>query len=96
MVRNDWTFSFMSECYQIERESGHIIKPNKKILVRRHLDGSTSAWYKDQQLMLKKLTKTPDPLSEQKASVIPLSSSTAGRRGKRKSAWAQFNTNWLK
>lgn len=95
-VRNDWTFSFMSDCYQIEKLSGHIVKPNTKIVVRRHLDGSTTAWYKDKQLFLKKLARRPEPLVEQKAAVIPLSASAAGRRSKRTSPWGKFNPDWLK
>lgn len=95
-VRNDWTFSFMSECYQIEKISSYIVKPNRKILVRRHLDGSTSAWYQDKQLSLLKLAKKPEPLAKQKSDVIPLSASAAGRRSKRISPWGKFNPNWLK
>lgn len=95
-VRNDWTFSFMSECYQIEKESGHIIKPNKKIIVRRHLDGSTSAWYQDQQLFIKQLARRPEALSQQKSEIIPLSASAAGRRHSRHSPWRKFNPQWLK
>ena len=95
-IRNDWTFSFMSECYQIEKASGHIVEPRKIILVRRHLDGSTTAWYQDQQLILKKLERRPEPLSQQKASIIPLSASAAGKRSKRVSPWGKFNPNWLK
>jgi transposase len=96
VVRNDWTFSFMSDCYQIEKLSGHIVKPNTKILVHRHLDGSTTAWYKNKKLSLKKLARRPEAMSEQKTAVIPLSASAAGRRGKRKSPWGKFNTTWLK
>jgi len=96
VVRNDWTFSFMSDCYQIEKVSGHIVKPTRKILIRRHLDGSTSAWYGDQQLVIKKLSKRPESLSEQKSSVIPLSASAVGKRNKRKSPWNRFNPNWFK
>jgi transposase len=96
MVCNDWTFSFMSECYQIEKISGHIIKPNKKILVHRHLDGSTTAWYQDQQLTIKKLAKKPESLSKQKLDLIPLSAKTVGKRRKSESPWRQFNPNWLK
>lgn len=95
-VKNDWTFSFMSECYQIEKESGHMIQPKKKILVRRHLDGSTSAWYQTQQLSIKRITKRPEPLSKQKSEVIPLSASAAGRRHSRNSPWRKFNPQWLK
>jgi hypothetical protein len=95
-VNQDWTFSFMSECYQIERESGHMVKPNIKIIVRRHLDGTTSAWYQDQRLSIKQITKRPDPLFKQKSEVIPLSASAAGRRHSRNSPWRKFNPQWLK
>jgi len=95
-VRNDWTFSFMSDCYQIEKLSGHIVRPNTKIIVRRHLDGSTTAWYQDKQLSLKKLATRPEPLAEQRAAVIPLSASAAGRRSKKTSPWGKFNPEWLK
>ena len=95
-VRNDWTFSFMSDCYQIERESSHIVKPRAKLCVRRHLDGSTTAWYNDIELRLKKLDRRPETLSEQKAAVIPLSANAAGRRHSRYSPWRRFNTRWLK
>jgi len=95
-VRNDWTFSFMSDCYQIERQSGHVVRPNAKICVRRHLDGSTTAWYNDIELCLKKLDRRPESLSKQKAAVVPLSASAAGRRHSQHSPWRRFNTRWLK
>ena len=95
-VRNDWTISFMNECYQIKKVSSHLAKPNNKILVRRHIDGSTTAWHQDQQLVIKKLARRPEALSQQKADIVPLSASAAGRRAKRKSPWGQFNPNWLK
>lgn len=95
-IRNDWTFSFMSECFQIEKESGRIVQPGQIILVRRHLDGSTTAWYQDQQLTITKLARRPEPLSQQKASIHPLSASAAGKRASRNSPWKRFNPGWLK
>ncbi len=95
-VRNDWTFSFMSYCYQIEKISGPIIKPNNKILVKRHLDGSTTAWYQNQQLIIQKIARQPEALSKQKADIIPMSASAAGKRGRNHSPWKKFNPNWLK
>lgn len=95
-VKNDWTFSFMNECYQVKKESGHIVKPNKKIIVRRHIDGSTSAWYQGQQLHIEQLAKRPEVLSQQKSDVIPLSASAAGRRHSRNSPWRKFNPQWFK
>jgi transposase len=95
-VKNDWTFSFMSECFQITKTSGHIVRPNKKIIVRRHLDGSTSAWYENQQLCIKQLARRPEVLAQQKLDVIPLSASAAGRRHSRTSPWRKFNPTWFK
>lgn len=95
-VNQDWTFSFMSDCYQIERESGHLVKPNKKIVVRRHLDGTTSAWYQDNRLLIKKLEKRPLSLSKQKLQIMPLSASTVRRKIDREHPWRKFNTGWLK
>jgi len=95
-VGNDWTFSFMNECYQIERESGYIVKPNNKIIVRRHIDGSTSAWYNDIALVITLLAKKPQSLLRQKSSVVPMSASAAGKIGRHRSPWGQFNPNFFK
>jgi transposase len=95
-LRNDWTFSFMSDCYQIEKESSAIVKPNKKVLVRGHLDGTTSAWYQNQKLTIRKIAKRSEPLWMQKELIKPLSASKAGKKEKNKSPWRQFNPNWLK
>jgi hypothetical protein len=95
-IQNDWTFSFMSECYQVERESSCIVKPKNKILVRRHLNGTTSAWYKSHSLVITLLEKRPKPLEEQKISVVPMSASAAGKIGRHRSPWGKFNPNWFK
>ncbi len=95
-VRNDWTFSFMNECYQVNKESGELVKPKNKICVRRHLDGSTSAWHEGAQLCIKLLDTRPEKLKGQNAVITTLSASQAGKIGKRNSPWKQFNTNWLK
>jgi len=75
----------MSECYQIGRESSHIVRPGKKVLVRRHIDGSTTVWRAEQQLVFKKIDKRPEPLQIQKAALVPLSASTVKKPEKRKS-----------
>jgi transposase len=95
-LRNDWTFSFMNECYQVEKESGNQVKPNQKIIVRRHLDGTTSAWQGNQLLLIIQLAKRPEPLPIQKSPIITMTKSAAGKRGKHNSPWGQFNTRWLK
>jgi hypothetical protein len=95
-IRNDWTFSFMSDCYQVERESSRMIKSNNKILVRRHLDGTTSAWHKDKSLVITLLARRPKSLAEQKSSVVPMSASAAGKIGGHRSPWSKFNPDFFK
>lgn len=58
-VQNDWTFSFKNKCYQIKKPYGCIVKPKVKIYVRKHLDGSMSVWYQDQQLSINEVAKRP-------------------------------------
>ena len=57
-VQNDWTFSFSSKTYQIEKKYGSCLKPKTYIKVRKHMDGSVSAWNKEEALMIKTIQKT--------------------------------------
>jgi len=86
----------MNECYQIERISGALVKPKAKINVRRHLDGSISAWSQDKPLCITLLERRPEKLQEQKAKLKPLSASKAGKLSSQNSPWRRFNTAWLK
>lgn len=95
-IQNDWTFSFMSQCYQIKKEFGDIVRPKIKICVRRHLDNSISAWYKGKQISIKLLDRKPEKIAEPKKHAETLSACQVGKIGKRKSPWSQFNPNWLK
>jgi len=93
-VQNDWTFSFRGQCYQIKKPYGCAVRPKVKIHIRRHLDNSVSAWYKNHKLPLTAIEKRPQ--KQQKTLKSKLSQSDAGRRAKLKSPWNQFNPNWLK
>lgn len=58
-VQHDWTFSFSGKCYQVEKQYGSCVKPKSKINVRKHLDGTLSVWYKEEQLSFKEIPKRP-------------------------------------
>lgn len=49
-IQHDWTFSYKGKYYQIHKKYGERIKPKTKIKVRKHLDNTVSACYKEQAL----------------------------------------------
>jgi transposase len=95
-IQNDWTFSFMNKCYQIKKECGDVVRPKIKICVRRHLDNSITAWYKEEQISIVLLDKKPEKIAAPKKLTHGLSACQAGKIGKQKSPWGKFNPNWLK
>jgi transposase len=58
-IQHDWTFSYKGHCYQVEKKYGDSIKPKAVIKVRRHLDNTVSAWFKEQQLTITLVPKRP-------------------------------------
>jgi hypothetical protein len=92
-VRNDWTFTFKNKCYQVEKIKGLKVKSKDKISVRQHLDGSISAWFNKDELLITLLDVRPKlnpPI------LLKLTKQAAGIRGKSKSPWNQFNPHWFK
>jgi hypothetical protein len=90
-VQNDWTFSFKNKCYQIKKSYGDTVKPKVEIYIRKHLDGSISAWYKDKRLSIKELEARPKMIELQlPKNVIKL------KLEKTKSPWSISNTNVFK
>lgn len=94
-LRNDWTFPFLSECYQVEKVSAEIVKPNNKIKVRIHVDGSMSAWYENKKISITKLDKRPKVI-KQKIPSLKITKSAAGKRSKKTSPWSQDFAHWIK
>lgn len=87
----------MNCCYQIEKSYGSCVRPKATILVRKHLDGLVTAWYKNEKLSVCLLDKKPQkPEIEVRHKPQGLSAHQAGRIGKRRSPWGQYNPNWLK
>ena len=58
-VRNDWTFSFQGTTFQLHKTYGSLLKPSSEISVRRHLDGSISAWLGSVSLSFEPVVKRP-------------------------------------
>jgi transposase len=95
-IQNDWTFSFMNKCYQVKKECGDVVRPKIKICVRRHLDNSISAWYKEKQILIKLLDRRPEKMAAPKKQADVLSACQAGKIGRRRSPWGQFNPGWIR
>lgn len=66
-IQHDWTFSFGGKSFQVEKTFGSCIKPKVKIRVRKHLDNSMSAWYKQDRLKVRPIKKR---MSDQKIILI--------------------------
>lgn len=95
-VQNDWTFSFMNQCYQIEKPC--VVKAKAKIIVRRHLDTSVSAWYNGERLKITAIEKAKK-VAEKTVSTHKMTFSERGKLGgaigKSRSPWGRFNPYWL-
>ena len=52
VMNHDFTFTFQKHIYQIEKHPGDLIKPRITLNVRKHLDNTISAWYKDKELSI--------------------------------------------
>lgn len=91
-VQNDWTFSFKNKFYQIKKPYGCLVKPKEKILVRKHLDGSMSAWHQDQKLFVNELSKRQKLIDLQPKPKSLISMSQRGRISRQVSSWNNSNS----
>jgi transposase len=87
-IQHDWTFSYQGQCYQVEKKYGDIIKPKSIIKVRKHLNNTVSAWYKEQRLTLFPILKRPESKAIKEK---PLASMTVNKVV-RPSHWHQSNS----
>ena len=58
-VQHDWTFSFKGQYYQVHKMMGEHIRPKTRITIRQHLDGSVSAWNKNQAVVFESIAERP-------------------------------------
>lgn len=92
-VKNDWTFQFKKQHYQIAQGQG--VRSKQKVLVRRHLDGGVSVWHKEKRLNVERIESRPvrSVLTDREG---VHDYSRESRRNKCKSPWSQFNPSWLR
>jgi hypothetical protein len=87
-VQHDWTFSFKTQLYQIKKSYGSTVRAKSEVIVRRHLDGSVSAWYKDTQLKIIELNEKPPKVIAKKNQ---LTRNEIAILSKEKSPWNRTN-----
>ena len=63
-IQHDWTFHFQGKIYHIKKHQGEWIKPKVNVLIRKHLDGSLSAWYNEKKLSIEVLIQKPQPVKK--------------------------------
>jgi transposase len=95
-VENDYTFSFKKKCYQIKKAYGFAMKPKVQVCVRHHLDGTISAWYKNERLSISELPERPKIANQKLLNENVISFSERGKLGKINSSWDESNSDLFK
>jgi len=80
-VHNDWVVRFENQFLQIQKTRDISVRPKQKVILKRHLNGKITLWYKE--------VKETREYSQQERS-------KNSRENKSKSPWSQFNPGWLK
>lgn len=97
-LQNDWTISYLGQCYQIKKATPLLVRPKAKVTVRCHLDGRLSLWYKDNTLPFKKLVERPKPapILKKKEEYTSAKRSAIAKKNKSKSPWSKFEPKLAK
>ena len=93
-IQHDWTFSFTGKQYQIERKYGDILKPKSKIKVRKHLDGTLSAWFNETKLAFFEVTQ--QKLAKENTDCPPPNKNIVIQKAANHSNWRQSNSFMFK
>jgi transposase len=91
-VYNDWTIHFGNKCYQIYKTTPLIVRPKNEILIREHLNGKISMWFRDNQLKYEEIEYLKKPSPERKGRDLA-KLAVQGRKTKRKSPWGKYVSN---
>ena len=83
-VQHDWTFSFGSKLYQVEKKYCSCLKPKSYITIRKHVDNSISIWFAETRLTCIAIDSRP-PLPK----VVP--QAAPQEKQPNKSPWHQTN-----
>lgn len=89
-VQHDWTFSFSGKHFQVEKSYGFKVRPKSKIKVRKHLDGTMSAWHNDKKLLIKSITKRLP--TTQQASPVKSQPEVVTKKVANPSSWHESNS----
>ncbi len=66
-MQHDWSFSFLGKRYQVLKKQGSGVKPKSKLVIRKHLDGNLSIWYKEEKLKVHVIAKQTPKQSKTKS-----------------------------
>jgi molybdenum-dependent DNA-binding transcriptional regulator ModE len=97
-VQNDWTISYLSQCYQIKKTTPLLVRPKAKVMVRCHLDGKLTIWYKDHTLPFKKVAERPKqtPAMKKVEEYTSAKRSAIAKKNKLKSPWSKYDLRLTK
>lgn len=95
VVHNDWTIRFENQRFQIPRSARHI-RPKHKLMVKKHLGGKITLWYKETLVPYQFVAYEVKVQEKPRLGDDLIKRSQIARANKNKSPWSQFNPNWLK
>lgn len=97
-VQNDYTLSFYGQCWQLKNPRRAGVTPKKIVTIRRHLNGSLSAWLAENELEYEPINPSQRK-QKPTAKASPRDPREIDRNRKNRvnesSPWRQFNPGWL-
>lgn len=94
-VQNDWTFRFEGAHYQLARSTARHIKAGQELIIRKHLKGSLSCWYKGQRLLFQRIASPAEAQPRALKGYSSVQQKINGQEGKKRSPWRHWNPDWL-
>lgn len=98
VLQQDWTIRFDNVWYQITQKQPLMVRPKYRLMVRRHLDGALTLWYKDRQLKYRVLGEAEKQKmleqkeqDEVKPKLTMEERSLLGRKNSQRSSWRTSN-----
>ena len=93
-VKNDWTLQFKNKHYQIGKTQPVLVKPEQRITIHEHLNGTISLWLTGQPISFNLIENYVKPLPKPKPAskyYSPQERSRNSRENKYKSPWIKYN-----
>lgn len=86
-VKNDYTVQFDNQHYQLDRYNNIVVTPKSKVIIRKHLNGRVSIWYKGARLKYRSIENRQQTKPELQKRKLPPNRSKIGQKNSRKSPW---------